>query len=304
MAPPYDGRGDAMKNRLFTLQAVLDALGDGIVAVDEGGQIVSVNAALTDLLGHDASDLCGKSLDCLIPARFRSAHGRHQARLPAAGTPRLIGRRPVLRALARDGSERPVTIMVSSLDVDGHRLTLAALRDASVFDVQLERAVRHSQTDALTGIPNRSRLIEHLRERVEQPQPFGLLFLDLTGFKRFNDAYGHLIGDEVLRVVAQRLAGAVRSRDLVVRWAGDEFVVVLEDVDHLASLDERASAIAHHLAQPFALATMQTRVGVNIGGALYPRDAAQMEALIEAADRAMYVAKSRGLGYVAVSDLR
>jgi diguanylate cyclase (GGDEF)-like protein/PAS domain S-box-containing protein len=292
-----------MKNRLFSLQTVLDALGDGIIVVDDDGQIVAANAALADLLGHAAADLCGKPLDCLIPLRFRPSHGRHLERFLAAGTPRLIGRRPVLRAVAHDGSERPVTIMVSSLDVDGHRFTLAALRDASVFDLQLERAVRHSQTDALTGIPNRARLIEHLRERVEQPQPFGLLFLDLTGFKRFNDAYGHLIGDEVLRVFAQRLSGAVRNRDLAVRWAGDEFVVVLEDVDHPATLDERASGIAHHLAQPFALATMQAKIGVNIGGALYPHDATQMEALIEAADRAMYIAKARGLGYVAVSDL-
>jgi diguanylate cyclase (GGDEF)-like protein/PAS domain S-box-containing protein len=259
-----------MKNRLFSLQTVLDALGDGIIVVDDDGQIVAANAALADLLGHAAADLCGKPLDCLIPLRFRPSHGRHLERFLAAGTPRLIGRRPVLRAVAHDGSERPVTIMVSSLDVDGHRFTLAALRDASVFDLQLERAVRHSQTDALTGIPNRARLIEHLRERVEQPQPFGLLFLDLTGFKRFNDAYGHLIGDEVLRVFAQRLSGAVRNRDLAVRWAGDEFVVVLEDVDHPATLDERASGIAHHLAQPFALATMQAKIGVNIGGALYP----------------------------------
>jgi diguanylate cyclase (GGDEF)-like protein/PAS domain S-box-containing protein len=293
-----------MKNRLFTLQAVLDALGDGIVVVDEGGQIVAVNAALTDLLGHAPAELCGKSLDCLIPARYRPSHGRHLQRFVVAGAARLIGRRPVLRALARDGSERPVTIMVSSLDVDDERFTLAALRDASVFDLQLERAVRHSQTDALTGIPNRTRLIERLRERVEQPQPFGLLFLDLTGFKRFNDAYGHLIGDEVLRVVAQRLSAAVRGGDLAVRWAGDEFVVVLEDVDHPATLDERASAVAHHLAQPFGLGTMQATIGVNIGGALYPRDATQMEALIEAADRAMYIAKARGLGYVAASDLR
>lgn len=304
MLAPYDLCGDAMKNRLFTLKVVLDALGDGVVVVDADGRIVATNAALTDLLGHDDAQLCGQMLDCLIPPRFRSSHGQHLPRFLAKGAKRLIGRRPVLRALAHDGSERPVTIMVSSLEVDGERLTLAALRDASVFDVQLERAVRHSQTDALTGIPNRARLIEHLRERIDRPQPFGLLFLDLTGFKRFNDAYGHLIGDEVLRVVGQRLAGAVRARDLAVRWAGDEFVVVLEDVDHPATLDERASSIAHHLAQPFALATMQARVGVNIGGALYPQDALDMEGLVESADRAMYVAKARGLGYIAAADLR
>lgn len=293
-----------MENRLFTLQAVLDALGDGIVVVDEGGVIVTTNAALTDLLGHRRVDLCGKRLDCLIPVRSRPSHGQHLMRFRPGDRPRLIGRQPVMRALARDGSERPVTIMVSTFDVDGRPLTLASLRDASVFDVQLERAVRHSQTDALTGIPNRTRLMAQLRERVEQPQPFGLLFLDLTGFKRFNDAYGHLVGDEVLRMVAQRLTGAIRSRDLAVRWAGDEFVVVLDDVDHAATLDERASTIAHQLTRPFALATTQASIGVNIGGALYPRDAVGMEALVEAADRAMYIAKARGMVYVAASDLR
>lgn len=288
-----------MLDRRIPLRTVLDALGDAVVLVGADGRIAHVNAALHDLLGFAPHELIGASLDVLIPPRYRGGHARWLGDFARGHSPRLIGRRPVLRALRRSGEERPVTIMVSALEVDGERLAMASLRDATSFDAQLEHAIERSRTDPLTGLANRSHLLEDLAARVAAGDAFGLLFLDLTKFKRFNDSYGHLAGDEVLRVVAQRLAASVRKSDLAARWAGDEFVLVLDALIDPAALAQRAATVAARLGEPFALAGQSAQVGVNIGGARHPLDALDVQSLLAEADRAMYAAKARGQAFAA-----
>lgn len=286
-----------MKDRRIPLQLLLDAFGDGIVVVDGAGRIAHANRAVGALLGYAPDDLVGQPLDLLIPERYRAGHRERVAGMQAPATPHQIGRRPVLHALARDGSERPVTIMLSRLELDGESYGLAVLRDATRFDVLLERAIERSHTDALTGLGNRARLREHLDQCIAAGRPFGLLFLDLTGFKQFNDERGHLAGDEVLRTVGRRLSASVRAGDLAVRWAGDEFVLVLDDLRDADALAARAEAVAAHLREPFAIGAQTTCIGVNIGGARYPADAVTVEALVAAADRAMYRAKAFGVSF-------
>lgn len=279
------------------VRAVLDAAADAMVAVDATGCIVYVNPALTDLLGHRPHDLIGERLDILIPARFRPTHDGHVEGFRHSGLARQIGRRPLLRALAHDGSERAVSVTVFNLKVGDALLTIAAVRDATPVDVLLERAIERSQTDALTGIANRTRLIEQMQQRIDGRRPFGLLFLDLTGFKQFNDTHGHLAGDEVLRIVARRLQAVVRAGDLAVRWAGDEFVLLLDTLTELPALAQRARLLAEHVAEPFALAGGQARVAASIGGARFPADGGSVDRLLAVADGAMYRAKARGAAF-------
>lgn len=292
-----------MLDRRFPLQTLLDALGDAIVLLDGDDRIVYTNPAFGDLLGYASGELHGQSLDRLVPERYRSVHPGQVAHFRATALPRQIGRRPVLRALASDGSERAVTIMVSSLDAEGEQLTIAALRDATPVNTLLERAIARSQTDPLTGIGNRERLIEHMEQRIASGRKFGLLFLDLTGFKRFNDRYGHLAGDEVLRIVARRLLSDVRAGDLPVRWAGDEFVVVLDGLTDARALALRAAVLAAHLSEPFALEGGTASIGVSIGGALFPSQGRHIDELLAVADRAMYRAKERGTAFAFESGL-
>lgn len=283
-----------MMDRLVSLRSVLDGVGDGVVVVDAGERIVYTNPALSELLGYGAAELTGRPLESLIPLRYRAGHAGHVGDFRRSGLPRQVGRRPLLRALAQDGSERAVSITVSRLQVGDEVLVLAALRDATHVDVLLERAIERSHTDALTGIANRSLLIEQMQRRIDGAQPFGLLFLDLTGFKQFNDTYGHLAGDDVLRIVARRLQATVRTGDLPVRWAGDEFVLLLDGLADAAALEQRARLVASHLAEPFALADGRAQIGASIGGARFPADGRNVDALLSAADRAMYRAKASG----------
>jgi len=127
--------------------------------------------------------------------------------------------------------------------------------------------------------------------------PFGLLFLDLKKFKPFNDNYGHEVGDQVLQIVAQRLQAQIRSDDLVARFGGDEFVVMLDGLVDIELLEQRAAKIARSLTRPFHIGDLSSSVGVNIGGAMYPRDSETEDGLLKVADQNMYRAKQSNVDY-------
>ncbi len=159
--------------------------------------------------------------------------------------------------------------------------------------VEFEHAAMH---DALTGLRNRKALLAHLDERIAQAQPdtskFGLLFIDLDGFKLINDLHGHTAGDTVLKTVASRLRHCARSTDLVSRIGGDEFVVVCHDLHHPDDVQRLVERIRHALDQPMGIGQDVLNVGASIGVALYPEQGLTTTELLDASDRDMYNQKS------------
>jgi diguanylate cyclase (GGDEF)-like protein len=166
-----------------------------------------------------------------------------------------------------------------------------ALRQAELVDRLRHRAFH----DALTGLPNRAFLQERLRQEMERARrdghALGVLMLDLDDFKAVNDAYGHEAGDELLHAVAGRLAWVVRSDETVARLGGDEFVVVVRGVEAARRVAER---ILVAFATPFEVAEEQRIVRPSIGLARWPEDGEGAEAVLAAADSAMYRAKRSG----------
>jgi diguanylate cyclase (GGDEF)-like protein/PAS domain S-box-containing protein len=152
--------------------------------------------------------------------------------------------------------------------------------------------------DSLTDLPNRTLLQERLERAVVHAErrnaSAGVLFLDLDRFKYINDTLGHVVGDELLVAVAQRIASVVRVGDTVARAGGDEFVVVLEDLEDIERASELAQRILREFMRPFDLSVGAQFVAASIGIALYPHDARTPEDLLRAADAAMYRAKERG----------
>ena len=153
-----------------------------------------------------------------------------------------------------------------------------------------------ARTDELTGLANRRALLSALDAAVSAQTPAALLLLDLDRFKEVNDTLGHHVGDQLLRLVGARLAGAVRGTGTVARLGGDEFAVLLPDRvdrDDVRAVSDRLVAA---LEEPFALEDLQVGIGTSIGVALSPGDARTPAELLQRADVAMYVAKERGGG--------
>ena len=165
------------------------------------------------------------------------------------------------------------------------------------------RQLRYLAThDALTGLPNRVLLEDRLSQAIVRSErdarPFAVMLLDLDRFKLINDSFGHRAGDELLKEVARRLNGIVRSADTVARLGGDEFVLVLGDTADRAEIDAIARRVVEALEHPVMIADVSVHASPSIGIAFYPQDAGTAEAVVAHADAAMYVAKQRGRGNV------
>src|SRR5690606_12310276 len=125
---------------------------------------------------------------------------------------------------------------------------------------------------------------------------FAILFVDLDGFKTVNDTWGHLAGDELLRLAAQRLRMAVRPHDKVVRWGGDEFVILLEQIAQASEAEQVAGRILEAFTKDLRISHGTQRIGTSIGISFFPRDGQDAQSLLEYADIAMYSVKTGGKG--------
>lgn len=149
--------------------------------------------------------------------------------------------------------------------------------------------------DALTGLPNRMLLMDRMEQLLARMQRQGkhlaVMFLDLDDFKQINDTYGHEVGDELLKFVAERLLSAVRTDDTVARMSGDEFIILLDSVDNLDALEIVSQKIQLKLAEEFKIDGQQVHVRTSTGIAIYPEDGDTPDALIRQADLRMYADK-------------
>ncbi len=164
-----------------------------------------------------------------------------------------------------------------------------SISERDVLQASLTELAHH---DPLTGLPNRRLFEERLDAAVSRAQTgtgYAVLMLDLDDFKAVNDSYGHEIGDEVLRVVARRVARCLRAGDLVARLGGDEFVVLVEDNADPSASQQLAHRIVTALSEPIALGDLVITAGVSIGIAL---GSADTDAFVREADQAMYAAKT------------
>ncbi|QYK00833.1 diguanylate cyclase domain-containing protein [Shewanella psychrotolerans] len=177
---------------------------------------------------------------------------------------------------------------------------MGVVRDITQEKLQQHHLHRLAHHDALTGLPNRLMLEQHLLKSIQRARAqntrVALVFIDLNGFKEINDTLGHKAGDQVLVACAKRLNALKQPSDLVARIGGDEFVMVVEGLFSENNLDQQANEIctrlSHHLSQPLNI--MPTGINASLGIAVFPEHAANMDGLLHVADQAMYAAKARG----------
>lgn len=187
------------------------------------------------------------------------------------------------------------------------RSALASARvDIVSSRVNERRSRRLALQDQLTTLPNRSFFSEWLDHALAQAasldHAMAVIYLDLDGFKSINDAHGHDVGDELLRIVAVRLARAVRAEDVVSRLGGDEFACLLTDLPGREPLAGLACKLVAAVAAPVKIGALELAVRPSIGIALSPADGASADVLLRNADAAMYQAKRQRSGYAFYDD--
>jgi len=403
-------------------EKIFEAVPDGLLVVDTAGLILFSNGSLESMFGYAPGELIGLPVEQLTPRDIAAGHVAHRDQYHTEPKLRAMGVNSNLFGCRKDGSQFPVDVMLSPLDIGGQRKTLCVVRDATVrketearlhvantvfqstqeaivvtdvnscivavnpaFEMATEysekevlgqhmrvlRSGRHdpyfyhqmwdailesgewqgaiwnrrksgeiyhewlsistvrdrdgkpvqyvgittdmsrmnhvetaierlAHYDALTGLPNRLLLNSRIQKTWERAhrdgKPFAVMFLDLDGFKTVNDTLGHLVGDELLKVVAARLRENMRETDTIARLGGDEFLIVLEDVgrDEIVLV---AQQLIDRIGAPFDLGLAEpVSVGLSLGWSHYPEHADNVPALIRQADEALYQVKHSGRG--------
>ncbi|MDB5825364.1 MAG: sensor diguanylate cyclase [Herminiimonas sp.] len=284
------------------VQTIMHAVGDGIITIDRQGTIESVNTAGCKIFGYEEGDLVGKSATVLMPLGQRDGHTQGIARLQGGGPPHMLGIPNVsVTGLRRDGAEFPMELTVNAVRLSRHDLYVGVMRDITVRRELEEKLTRMAQFDELTGLPNRALFMDRLNTAMLRAKrsntALALMFVDLDGFKKVNDLYGHHSGDALLVQAAARLSASVRKSDTVARLAGDEFTVILEDLQ-LPGKDakEIAQKIVMAMQAPFSVTGQDVTVTVSIGLVVHDnpgRDIPVAE-LLKRADTEMYTAKRAG----------
>ncbi len=272
---------------------------DLITVIDESSTIIYQSPSIEAVLGYSAEEVTGRPFSRLL-------HPSEQGRLPiclADGSWATAAGEPMECLLAApDGSARNFEVLLNDLRGDEHvRGIVLNGRDVSerkAFEEQLTHQAFH---DSITHLANRALFNERVRHAVARArrEPMGLaaIFVDLDDFKTINDSLGHAAGDVVLLEVAKRITLAVRSGDTPARFGGDEFAILLEDVDDVQAAADTAQRILESLSAPLEIAhktlSIRASVGISIAEAGVAIDA---DELIRNADSAMYIAKSDGKG--------
>ena len=265
---------------------------DVITVLDPTGVIRYQSPSVERLFGYDPAELVGATLDKFVGgsdvARLQGVLSRATA-LPGSS---YVLEFPVAH---RDGTLRETeTVVTSLIDVPDVRGLVLNTRDVSERKQLQERLTQQAFYDALTGLANRSLFQHELAACLANAEPgsVAVLFLDLDGFKAVNDSQGHDAGDSLLGIVAERLRRCVRPLDVVARFGGDEFAVLVRDVDAMSSAKEIADRIATSLATPIGLDGREIRIGVSVGIAGVAPQAESVDVLLRNADLAMYRAKA------------
>lgn len=288
---------------------VLDAAGDAYVAMDAAGLVTGWNTTAEHLFGWTRDEAIGREVaELIIPEDYRADHNAGVARFLRTGQPHVMGQRLELEACRRDGSVFPIEMSfwatrtgdTWSFYCFGHDITARKEREAGL--------ARQALHDQLTGLANRALITDRLEQALARHRKgsgeLAVLFCDLDRFKTINDSFGHATGDQLLQAVAARLQTAVTASDTVGRLAGDEFVIICEDLPGPLGATRIAQRILTTLAEPVTLADDQVKVHASIGIALAGNDTTSPEQLLSDADHAMYRAKQSGRGRIFTFDTR
>ena len=277
---------------------VFETTSEGVLVTDAKGHILYVNKAFTQTTGYTLEEAVGRT-----PALLHS--GRHDKEFYRAMWQSLTDNgswQGELWNRRKNGEVYPEWLHINAVrNAQGETTHYVGVFSDLGPNKEIQRELQHmAYYDPLTGLPNRRLFVDRLEQAVAQAdrvkKGFSLLFIDLDRFKNINDAYGHELGDELLKIVARRIREAVRDSDTVARLGGDEFIVILHDCHDRGDCSIVAEKVRSAVNEPMLLGGHELIVSASIGISFYPEDGAAVSDIIRNADLAMYHAKQEGSG--------
>jgi diguanylate cyclase (GGDEF)-like protein/PAS domain S-box-containing protein len=288
----------AQEAQLHLAHTVFEHGSEALMVTDHNGIIVDVNRAFTKISGYEPAEVIGQS-----PQIFKS--GRHTPQFYADMWAALketgiwIGE---VFDRRKNGEIYPKALSISTVyGEDGKVLNyIGSFQDISERKASEEKIQFLAHHDVLTALPNRLLLRDRFGQSMEQAKRFGhsmaFMFLDLDEFKRVNDTLGHRVGDDLLLCVVQRLKENLREIDNISRQGGDEFIILMNDIETPVAAAAAATKIISAMAKPFHIQGHLINSSVSIGIAMAPIDGSDFDTLLQKSDIAMYHSKGRGRG--------
>lgn len=297
---PLDKEADGLKamrqnDQLFRL--FIEGVRDyAIFMLDTSGRVASWNAGAELILGYQESEIVGQHFSRFFTPEDVQSGAPERDLETAAAEGEFKAERWHVR---QDGTYFYASDLTTVLRGSQMQGFVKVMRDVTERRMADERILHKAFHDTLTGLPNRALFLDHLRRLIARVKrhadyQFAVLFLDLDRFKIINDSLGHVIGDQLLVATARKLELCLRPEDVVARFGGDEFTILLEDVKDVADATGVADRIHQQLKLPFNLNGYEVSTTASIGIALSGRAYEQPEDILCDADTAMYRAKERG----------
>jgi len=281
------------REKLLMLQKALENMQIGVTITDKRGVILYTNPADAAMHGYSAEELIGNNVRLFgLPKDYNPMSEEQLKSL------KRFRRESV--NLRRDGSDFPVQLMSDIVtNTQGEVIALITTCEDITDRKRNEEIIKEfAYYDTLTGLPNRKLfkdlLIKELAKARRNRRSLAVMFIDLDRFKAINDTLGHSIGDDLLKAIAQRLINAVREGDIICRFGGDEFIILIPEVTELKKVAVIAGKINKILSEVFMLGDKEIYITASVGISIFPSNGLEMETLIRNADCAMYQAKKQG----------
>ncbi len=281
-----------MHDRLNMANTVFEQSSEAILVTDSKGKVEAVNPAFSLLTGYEQEEVLNKSF-LLLNSKKNLRSLIHSIQHALNKNHCWAGE---VWSKKKSGEEFAESIMINAVrDDNGKTVRFIALFTDITDQKQTQELIwKQAHYDTLTQLLNRHSFTQYLQQAVKSQYPFALLFIDLDHFKQINDTLGHKTGDELLIQAAERIQHCVRTSDIVARFGGDEFTVILTGIKNINSIKRISHDIITHLSDPYKLNDENAYISASIGITQYPQDSVDVEDLYKFADQAMYDAKRSG----------
>jgi len=282
--------------KLQLLSRIYNQTHEGITITDTDGKIIDVNPTFCKITGYTRSEILGQN-----PSILSSGKQSHEFYAEMWDTLNQVGHwQGEVWNRKKSGEVYAELLTISSIQDENDKTThhVGLFSDITANKEQQKALEFMAHYDVLTQLPNRSLFVDRFNQAIAHSKRtdtlLAICFLDLDEFKPVNDSYGHDVGDQLLIQVAERIKDSIRQEDTVSRQGGDEFAILLSDIDSPFQGEQMLQRLINKIAQPYFINNNTISISASIGVSLYPLDKSDLDTLLRHADQAMYQAKSAG----------